>query len=98
MLKVRLEGPISRQGYHALQLRQLHEFALANFFSFDLDTTELRLEDEFQRYAERGVRFSQPQEIEQAATELYRQAEDEAERELILAARDEILAYYSSER
>lgn len=98
MLKVRLEGPISRQGYHALQLRQLHEFALAAFFSFDLDSAELRLEDELQRSAERGVRFSQQEEIAQVANELYGQSQDEGERELILAARDDILSHYSLER
>lgn len=98
MLKVRLEGPISREGYHALQLRQLHEFAAAGFFSFDLDTAELCLGDEFQRSAERGVRFSQQEEIALVAAELYGQCPDEGERDLILAARDEILSHYSIER
>jgi len=98
MLKVRLEGPISREGYHGLQLRQLHEFAASNFFSFDLDTSGLHLEDEFQRSAERGVRFSQQEEVAGVAAEMYSQCESEVEGELILAARDEILSHYAIER
>lgn len=98
MLKLRLEGPIPRDGYQGLELRKLHEFALAHFFSFDLDMAGLDIEDELHRSAEKGVRLSQEEEIALVADEMYGQSEDEGERQLILAARDEILSHYSIQR
>jgi DNA repair exonuclease SbcCD nuclease subunit len=94
LVKVRLEGIITRERYHALELRRLYEAMSRQAFHFTLDTGGLLIEDERHQLAERGVRFSQQEEIRTYADEMIAAATNRAEREVIEEAVQRLLASY----
>lgn len=94
MVRVSLEGPISRQRYHDLKLREVGEFGSARSFFLDLDTSGLYLEDEQHPPAARGGRLSQREELTLFARECREAAGTEEERELIEEATRAILEEY----
>lgn len=94
MVRVRLEGPISRQRYHDLRLREVAEFGAARSFFFDLDTTGLYVEDERYATSARGGRLSQREELIRFARERREEADDLRERDLIDEALRLILDEY----
>jgi DNA repair exonuclease SbcCD nuclease subunit len=96
MVKLQLEGPLTRDRFHSLNLRRVIEFASQRSFSFEIDTTGLSIEDELHRVAGRGIRVSQPEEIAAVASELAAEAQDEATGSLILEARDLLLGRYQT--
>jgi DNA repair protein SbcD/Mre11 len=94
MVRLSLEGPISRQRYHALRLRELAEFGAASCFFLELDTTDLYLEDGPAPESARGGRLSQREELVRYAAECRELADDDRERGLIDEALLEILEEY----
>ncbi len=95
LMRLRIQGPLDREDYSNLRLRDLHLFGSNRNFFFEIDTQGLTLEssrDEAE--AMRGVRFSQQEEIRQLVEERLRQAGSDEERGLLLEARDEVLAQY----
>ncbi len=94
LVKVRLEGIITREHYHALELRQLYEVMARQAFHFTLDTGGLLIEDERHQSAERGVRFSQQEEIRTYGDEMIATATDQTDRDLIDEAVRRLLASY----
>ncbi len=93
MVRVSLEGPISRQRYHNLRLRELVEYGAERCFFLDLDTSGLFVEDE-QRPTARGGRLSQREELLRYAGEVRDAASTEGERALIDEAVRAILEEY----
>lgn len=95
MVKLKLWGAISRDRYHALDLRRLHEEISPQLFHFTLDTAGLLLEDAAHQAAGRGERFSQQEEINLYASELMEvAAEDSEERSLLHEAVQRLLGRY----
>jgi hypothetical protein len=94
LVKLHLEGIITRDRYHALGLRALHESIQPHAFHFVVDTTGLYLEDEQHQVAERGVRASQPEAIQAYGAELLAGSADPTERATIQEALDRLLARY----
>jgi DNA repair protein SbcD/Mre11 len=94
MVRLRLEGVIGREQYHSLQLRQLAETIAPQCFHFTIDTGGLLIEDERHQLAERGVRFSQQEELRTYANELLATAGTPNERQVIEAALERLLDRY----
>lgn len=94
MVRLRLEGMIGRERYHTLHLRQLAETIGPRCFHFTIDTSGLLIEDERHRVAERGVRFSQQEELRAYADELLEGSESPDERRVIQAALERLLEHY----
>lgn len=94
MVRVALEGPITRQRYHALRLRELVEYGAGRSFFFDLDTTGLYVEDELGRAEARSGRLSQREELIRYARGCLEAAGTEEERSLIEEATRLILEGY----
>ena len=93
MVRVSLEGSISRHRYHQLRLRELAEYGAARSFFLELDTTGLYVEDE-QPSVARGGRLSQREELIRFARERWEAADSQRERELIEEATRAILDEY----
>ncbi len=94
MVRVSLEGPITRQRYHDLRLRELVEYGMGRCLFLDLDTTGLYVEDEQQPSSARGGRLSQREELLRFARERWQAAENQQERDLIEEATQLILEEY----
>ncbi len=94
MVRVSLEGPISRQRYHDLRLREIAEYGAARCFFLDLDTTGLYVEDAQIPSIARGGRLSQREELARYAREQWEAATSEQERALIEEATRAILEEY----
>ena len=94
MVRVSLEGPISRQRYHDLRLREIAEYGAARCFFLDLDTTGLYVEDAQIPSTARGGRLSQREELARYAREQWEAATSEQERALIEEATRAILEEY----
>ena len=94
MVRVVLEGPITRQRYHALRLRELVEHGAGRSFFFDLDTTGLYVEDELGRGEARSGRLSQREELIRYARECLEAAGTDSERSLVEEATRLILEGY----
>ncbi len=94
MVRVALKGPISRQRYHDLKLREVAEHGAARSFFFDLDTTGLYVEDEQGPGVAGGVRLSQREELIRFARERWEAATTQAERRLLEEALRLVLDEY----
>jgi DNA repair exonuclease SbcCD nuclease subunit len=94
LLRLHLEGPITREGYRALDLRRLHQIAAERTFSFDVSTAELYVQDELGQRPTGGVRISQREELTACTDELLAATDDPVERELLEATRRALLSYY----
>lgn len=95
MTRLRIEGPLARDEFPALRLRDVQLFGASRNFFFELDTQGLALrgtQDDGE--TQRGVRFSQQEEIRQLVEERLALATTDHERGLLVTARDELLACY----
>ncbi|MBV8087666.1 MAG: metallophosphoesterase family protein [Chloroflexi bacterium] len=92
VLKVTLEGPLSRDTYRALRLRELLQWGNNHCFHFEIDSAGLSLIDERLESAGKGVRLSQKEEISLVAQQLIEQEPDS--REVLEKARKELLLAY----
>lgn len=95
MVRLSLEGPLSRQRYHDLRLREVAEYGAARCFFLDLDTTGLYVEEEQPGAGARGGRLSQREELIRFARESWQAAENERERGLLEEAARAILDEYA---
>jgi DNA repair exonuclease SbcCD nuclease subunit len=94
LTRLRVTGIARREQYENLLLRQLQEYGAERNFHFDVDVTRLRISDNLQAGAVRGVRSSQPEEIAAIAQKFIEASSTEYARVLWQAARDEVLAKY----
>lgn len=98
LAKLKLEGVLTRDAYHALNLRPVWDFGAAAFFAFELDADGLEVADEPRRAgAAQGVRLSLGDELAGLAAELMAAADDD-ERDLLREARDRALAAIEAAR
>jgi DNA repair exonuclease SbcCD nuclease subunit len=97
LLKVRVEGAVTSEVFHKLRLREVYMAGMDQNFHFDLDTRQLHV-SEAHRLApdEAGsASISRREEIALVADELLRQADTDERRELLIAARNRVLAQYA---
>lgn len=94
MVRMSLEGPITRQRYHDLRLRELAEHGAARAFFFDLDTTGLYVEDRLALGGARGGRLSPREELVRYGEEVRAAAAGDRERALVDEAMQAILSEY----
>jgi DNA repair protein SbcD/Mre11 len=94
MVRVSLRGPITRQRYHDLRLREAVEHGVARCFFLDLDTTHLYVEDELRPPEARGGRLSQREQLAMFAEEQVAAAATEGERRLLEEAARAVLEEY----
>jgi exonuclease SbcD len=92
VVKLKLEGPLSRELYRALRLRELLQWGNNHCFHFEIDSSGLSLVDERLESAGKGLRLSQKEEISLVAQQLIAQEPDH--REVLEKARQELLAAY----
>ncbi len=91
VVKVTLEGPLSRDVYRALRLRDLRQWGANHSFHFELDSSGLSFLGERLESAGKGVRLSLREEMSLVAQQLIEQEPDnkevldEARKELLLA-------------
>ena len=94
LVRVSLEGPITRQRYHDLRLRDVAEFGASRCFFLDLDTTGLYVEDDLRKGdVARSGRLSPREELIRYGEEV-RDAAPFEERDLIDEAMRVILDDY----
>jgi DNA repair exonuclease SbcCD nuclease subunit len=96
LLRLHLEGPVSREEYQALDLHRLWEFGAARAFYFDVDASELVVEDDFGPRPSGGVRLTLREELTACADALLAETADLAERSLLEDTRRELLACYEA--
>ena len=96
LVRVKLEGTLRRDAYHALDLAAARDFGAARCALFDLHADGLTLADEGLPAAE-SVRLAPREELAACADELVAAAASSAERELLLATRAAVLAAYDDE-
>ncbi|HEX2035711.1 MAG TPA: metallophosphoesterase [Chloroflexota bacterium] len=89
-----LEGVLTREVYSALDLNRVQEAGAALFFFFEIDTSQLELQDEFGDQGGRGVRLSQVEELEWTAAAMRDAAQSVEERRVVELALQHILAEY----
>jgi hypothetical protein len=94
LVKLCLEGPITRQRYHDLRMRELAEHGAARCFFLDLDTTGLYVEDDLPRLAIRTGRLSPREELIRYGQEVRDATGTAEERALIDQAMAAILGEY----
>ena len=95
MVKLFLEGFITRDQYHGLQLRKVLETVNPKVFHFTLDTSGLMLADERHEIAGRGIRLSQEEELQSIASEFMTEFPDSLEEQnLFNEALKEVLSNY----
>jgi DNA repair exonuclease SbcCD nuclease subunit len=89
VVKLTLEGPLSRETYRGLRLRELHQWGNNHCFHFEIDSSGLSLLDERLESAGKGVRLSLREEMSLVAQQLIQQEPEN--RELLEQARQELL-------
>ena len=94
MVRLSLEGPITRQRYHDLRLREVAEFGAARCFFLDLDTSGLYVEEDLPRAAARGGRLSPREELLRFGGEVRDASVTTEEQRLIDEAIQAILSEY----
>ena len=94
MVQLRLEGPLTRQQYHQLDLNRLRRAGeeLAFAFTFDVSGLELVSEDEKSVATGVGERFSPREELITLADEWIAATTDEQEKRALRVTREELLA------
>jgi len=92
VVKVTLEGPLSRDAYRALRLRDLLQWGNNHCFHFEIDSTGLTFHDERLENAGKGIRLSQKEEISLVAQQLIHEEPDN--QPLLDQARQELLLAY----
>lgn len=90
-----LEGVLTREVYSALDLGRVQEVGNGQYFFFEIDTSDLELQDEFGEAGGRGVRLSQLEELQITAGLLRDGAQSLEERRVVEAALQRIMAEYT---
>lgn len=95
MVRLNLEGPITREQYHSLDLRSLWLYGQQRTFSFEIDESRLFLTTDFsQEKVERGERVAPREMLETIAQELMEQAETSEKRAILIKTRQRVLDRY----
>ncbi len=94
MVQLRLEGTLTRQQYHQLDLNRVRRFGEEHAFALAIDDSDLELlsVDEKKVSAGIGERFSPREELIALADEWIAAAPDEQEQKALHATREELLA------
>ncbi|HLQ33589.1 MAG TPA: metallophosphoesterase [Chloroflexota bacterium] len=92
VVKVTLEGPLTRDMYRGLRLRELLQWGSNHCFHFEIDSSGLALLDERLESAGKGVRLSLREEMSLVAQQLIEQEPEH--REALEKARQELLLAY----
>jgi len=90
-----LEGVLPREVYRVLDLNLVQEEGAKLFFFFEIDTSQLQLQDEFGQTGERGVRLSQVDELQVTAAAMRDAAQSAEERRTVERALHHLMAQYS---
>ncbi len=95
MVRLCLEGPITREQYRALDLRQVWLTGQRRAFSFELDESGLFLAASGSNaIVARGERVAPHDMLEQVASEWMERAQTAEERALLAKTRERVLASY----
>lgn len=95
MVRLSLEGPLTREQYHELNLRSIWEYGQQRAFFFEVDESRLYLtNDLFQEHIERGNRIAPRDILEEVVQEWMTQEEASAERLLLGKMRQKVLDRY----
>ena len=89
---MRLEGPLSRELYRQIRIRDLLQYGSNHCFHFEIDSSGLMLVDERLETAGKGVRLSQKEEIALVAQQLMAQEPDR--KDVLERALKELLLTY----
>jgi DNA repair exonuclease SbcCD nuclease subunit len=98
LLKCTLEGPMLREKFHKLRLREVYIAGVEGNFYFDLDTRAMSVSDGIALPGtEAGsVSISQRDEIAEVASFMMENANSDEERDLLKEATDRILSRYQA--
>jgi DNA repair exonuclease SbcCD nuclease subunit len=92
MVRLNLEGPITREQYHALDLRSLWLYGQQRAFSFEVNESRLFLTNDLsQEWVERGERIAPREMLEAIAQEWMEQAETPDARAILTKTRQRVL-------
>jgi DNA repair exonuclease SbcCD nuclease subunit len=95
MVRLNLEGPITREQYHALDLRGIWLFGQQRAFSFEIDESRLSLVNDFtQAQVERGERVAPREMLEAIAQEWMEKIETPDGRAILSKTRQRVLDRY----
>jgi DNA repair exonuclease SbcCD nuclease subunit len=95
MVRLTLEGPLTREQYHELDLRAIWLQGQQRAFSFEIDESRLFLTNElFQENIERGDRVAPREMLEEVAHDWMEQTEEPTERLLLSKMRQRVLDRY----
>ncbi len=95
MVRLNLEGPITREQYHSLDLRGLWLYGQQRAFSFEIDESHLFLTNELsQERVERGERIAPREMLEAIAQEWMEHAETPDGRAILTKTRQRVLDRY----
>ena len=94
MVRLRLEGALTRQQYHQLDLNRLRRFGEEHAFAFSIDDSGLELlpGDEKKASVRVGERLSPREELMALADEWIATAPDEQEKKALRTTKEELLA------
>ncbi|MDE3075921.1 MAG: hypothetical protein KGJ86_10880, partial [Chloroflexota bacterium] len=92
VVKVRLEGPLAREAYRSLRLRELWQYGANRCFHFEIDSSGLTLADDRLETAGKGIRLSQKEEIALVAHQLM--SEEPERKDVLEKAMKELLTAY----
>lgn len=96
MVRLRLEGPVTREQYRSLDLRKIWLIGQRQAFSFEIDESSLFLASIGPKQTvARGERIAPHATLEQVAYEWMERAETADERTLLAKTRERILIAYS---
>ncbi len=95
MVRLNLEGPITRENYHSLDLRSLWLYGQQRTFSFEVDESHLFLTNDLSRErVERGERIAPREMLEAIAQEWMKDTETPSERAILTKTRQRVLDRY----
>ena len=101
MVQLRFEGELTRERYHQLDLKKIRRYGQEHCFALSIDDSTLSFlsEQEINSYADglinsshRDARFSPREELVALADEWIAAANDEQERKVLKATKEELLA------
>ncbi|HCF87519.1 MAG TPA: hypothetical protein DEV72_20220, partial [Ktedonobacter sp.] len=95
MVRLNLEGPITRENYHSLDLRSLWLYGQQRVFSFEVNESRLFLTNDLsQERVERGERIAPREMLEAIAQEWMVQADTPDARAILTKTRQRVLDRY----
>ncbi len=95
MVRLNLEGPITREQYHSLDLRSLWLYGQQRAFSFEVDESRLFLTTDLsQERVERGERIAPREMLESVVQEWMEHTETSEKRAILAKTRQRVLDRY----